>query len=138
MKLKLFYFLLLCSFVFLSSCCALRKINRTEETRTIKVDTVLTLNLDLKAKIKTFPSNDTARVENNTARATSYIDSMGRIVIKIEGKTFDVPFSMDQTIQTRTKEIIKEPKPKKINRMVWFSFGLLLGVFITLKLSKIT
>jgi len=119
----------------LGSCSCIKKIKRTTEIRTIKIDTVLTINLDLKAKIKKVPVFDTARLENQTASAVSYIDPItGKIVLTLTGKTFDVPFTMNQIIETKSKEKTFDPKPKRINRLLWFCLGGIIGFFIAIKL----
>ena len=125
-------------FLSLISCCTSKKIVTRTET-IIKVDTVIRIIRDTVTYTNTVRLTDTAYIETETARARSYYDfKEGRLILKLTGKPFDQPLTIDKkTFSVEREKIpIENPFFKQIKSILLFISLVMIAVFIFLKLIK--
>jgi len=119
------------------SCSSAKKFKTITETITVtKIDTVIKFVPDTFLITKFVPIYDTAYIENESAIARSYFDTIAHsLVLTLKGKVIDVPVVIDQIITTKENKISVERKPAFSNYLLAFIIGMLfvlLGVVAAL------
>lgn len=132
-KWKSFFPLLLVLSVSFVSCSLQRKSFQTIQTIT-KIDTIIRIVKDTVVKTKESLITDTVFIENEVARAKSFVNkATGTLVIQLQGKPFEVPVIAERKVTATNKEITKK------NNTVWYciiQFLIIVILILLLKFSK--
>lgn len=124
----------------LVSCSSAKKFKTNIETITVtKIDTVIKFIPDTFLITKLVPIYDTAFIENESAIAKSYFDTIAhKIVLTLKGKVIDVPVVIDQIITTKENKTSVERKPIFTNYLLAFIIGaLFVLIAVVIALIKI-
>jgi hypothetical protein len=120
--------------------CASVKRNTTITTTdvTTRIDTAFIYKHDTIPIFKYGTIHDTVKVENTSASATAYFDvGTQRIVLKLEGKPFEVHIYVNSHIRVTTVAKVVERKNNNLQiYIIALIAGIIVGGYIAYKIVK--